>query len=220
METERKTTVQPERLPPPKGGLDPARFFASKDRLSRLCIGIALASCLVTILALNLVQIASQRAVQFVVLDPNGNTIIAPAARFQDATELHVQQALQATTALLNRHPNDFDQPELLQALLSRRALAQANELKATEAYEFAERQMEQKSHVSRVDAIGTRQGEVQVQVSGELARWGRVQEALFVDSVPFTLRLDLQYNPDLLSNRRQPTVVKQFTLTYEAPRR
>jgi len=29
---------------------------------------------------LNLVQIASQRAVQFVVLDPNGNTIIAPGS--------------------------------------------------------------------------------------------------------------------------------------------
>lgn len=220
METERKTSVQPERLPPPKAGLDPARFFASKDRLSRLCIGIALASCLVTILALNLVQIASQRAVQFVVLDPNGNTIIAPGAKFQDATELHVQQALQATTALLNRHPKDFDQPEALKSLFSRRALAQAAELKTAEAQEFEGRQMEQKSHVTRVDAIGTRQGDVQVQVTGELARWGVIQEAPFVDSVPFILRLDLQYNPDLLSNRRQPTLVKQFTLTYEAPRR
>ncbi|MGE3312775.1 MAG: hypothetical protein AB7O66_22625 [Limisphaerales bacterium] len=217
METERKTLVQPERLPSPKAGLDPARFFANKDRLSRLCIGIALANTIVTLSLLGLVQASSQRAVQFVVLDPNGNTIIAPGAPFQEATELHLQQALQATSALLNRHPKDFDQPEVLKALFSRVAFAQANQLKTAEAGEFEERQIEQKCHVTRVDAIGTRQGEVQVQVTGELARWGRIQGVPFVDSVPFILRLDLQFNADLLSNRRQPTLVKHFTLTYEA---
>jgi hypothetical protein len=216
METERKTAVDRERLPLPRAGFEPARFFASKDRLSRLCACVALGATLVALFALGLVQSLSGRPVQFVILDPNGNTIIAPGKRFEDATELHVQQALQATVALLNRHAKDFDQPEVLRAHFSQHALAQANELKAAEAREFEERQIEQKCHITRVDAIGTRQGEVKVRVAGELARWGFVQGAPFSDSVPFTLLLVLQHNTDLLSNRRQPTLVNQFTLTYE----
>ena len=117
--------------------MDLARGLGSKGRLSRRGIGIALDRCLVTNLSLNLLQIASQRAVQFVVLDPNGNTIIAPGARSQDAIELHVQQALQATTSLLNRHPKDFDHPEALKFMLARRALAHDAALKTADPPEL-----------------------------------------------------------------------------------
>jgi len=51
----------------------------------------------------------------------------------------------------------------------TREAMAQASELKAVESKEFQDREIEQKPHVTRVDAISKRQGEVQVQVVGEL---------------------------------------------------
>ncbi len=54
--------------------------------------------------------------------------------------------------------------------------------------------------------------------VTGQLARWGLVEQAAFSDAVPFSLRLVLQPNPDLLRNRRQPVVVTKFTLHYEKP--
>jgi hypothetical protein len=219
MEPERRTTVIPERLPSPPPSWDAARFFANKDRLARLCAAVALVSMAVALGALGIAISMAARPVQYVVLDPAGNAIVAPGAPFEDATQLHVQQALQATVALLNRHPSGFDQPEWLRALFATPALAQADELKAAEAAEFQERQMEQKAHVTRVDAIGTRQGGVQVRVTGQLARWGRIAEVPFVDSLPFMLSMSLRPNPDLLTNRRQPTMVTHFELSYEHER-
>ena len=79
---------------------------------------------------------------------------------------------------------------------------------------------MQQKPQITRIEAIATRQNEVQVQVTGQLARWGMVQKSPFSDAVPFTLRLVFQLNPDLLRNRRQPLVLTQFNLHYETPPR
>lgn len=220
METERKTKVLRERDDSAPPSLNVAAFLRNRERLSRLLMCLALGSTCVNLLALGLLAASTRRPVIFVVLDPNGNTIVAPGARFEDATELHLQQALLVTSALLTRHPKDFDQPEILKAMCTREALAQASELKAVESKEFQDREIEQKPHVTRVDAISKRQGEVQVQVVGELARFGVVQQAPFSETIPFTLRLDLQHNVDLLRNRRQPTLLKRFVISYEADRR
>ena len=218
MEDLRTTPVATERLPQPRQRFDPAAFLAGKDRLARLALLVAALALLVAGLGLGLVYARGHQPVLFVVLDPNGNVIVAPGVVFADAKELHVQQSLLAATALLLRNPKDFDLPEILQALFSSAALAQARGLKMAEAHEFEERQMQQKPQITRVEAIETRQAEVQVQVSGQLVRSGVVQQAAFSEVVPFSLRLVLKPNPDLLRNRRQPVVVTQFTLHYVTP--
>ena len=48
----------------------------------------------------------------------------------------------------------------------------------------------------------------------------GIVQQAAFTDSIPFTLRLVLRNNPDLLRKRHQPLVIESFNLTYANPNR
>lgn len=218
IEKERKTPVASERLDLDKPSFNPATFLVGKDRLARLSLIVALTATIVALLALiPALSNAGQRTI-FIVLDPNGNFLVAPGATFAQAKELHVQQALLATTALLLRNPKDFDQPELLQALFSRSALAQASALKGAEALEFQERQIQQKPQIARIDAINTRQEEVQVQVTGHLDRWGIIQQAAYTEAIPFSLRLILKANPDLLRNRRQPTMVTQFTLRYETP--
>lgn len=220
MENERITKVVTDREDRTPPSLNVAAFLRNRERLSRLLVWHALGSTVVNLLALGILVASAGRPVEFVVLDPNGNTIVAPGARFEEATEVHLQQALLVTSALLTRHPKDFDQPEILKAMCTREAMAQASELKAVESKEFQDREIEQKPHVTRVDAISKRQGEVQVQVVGELARFGVVQHTPFSETIPFTLRLDLQHNADLLRNRRQPTLLKSFTISYEAHRR
>jgi hypothetical protein len=218
MQPERNTPVFSERAEPTRRPLIPSAFLAGKDRLARLALLVAALALLCVALALALALSRGQQPVLFVVLDPNGNVIVAPGVTFVEAKELHVQQSMLAATALLLRNPKDFDQPEILQALLSPSALAQARAMKAAEASEFEARQMQQKPQITRIEAIATRQAEVQVQVTGKLARWGMVEQAPFSDAVPFSLRLVLKLNPDLLHNRRQPVVVTQFTLHYEKP--
>jgi hypothetical protein len=220
MEPERTTKVLTEREDPTPPRLNVAAFLRNRERLSRLLLCLALGTTAVSLLALGILAASAGRPVEIVVLDPNGNIIVAPGVRFEEATELHLQQALLVTSTLLTRHPKDFDQPEILKTLCTREALAQASELKATESKEFLDREIEQKPHVTRVDAISKRKGEVQVQVVGELVRFGVVQHAPYRETIPFTLRLDLKHNTDLLRNRRQPTLLKSFAISYEAQRR
>ena len=215
-ESERRMCVIPERMPPTKAPFNAAAFFAGKDRLARLGMLVALVALVVAGLAVTLALSSARQKVLFVVLDPAGNVIIVPGVTFSEAKELHVQQSMLATSALLLRNPKDFDQPEMLQALFSRSALAQASALKAVEAREFSERQIEQKPQITRIDAIVTRQEEIQITVKGKVTRWGVVQQAPFTEVIPFTLGLLLKPNPDLLRNRRQPTVVTHFNLNYE----
>jgi len=217
-ELPRLTPVVSERLVTPKPRFNAGAFFAHKDRLARLCMAVAFAALAVAALALALAIPNARRPVQYVIIDPTGTCILVNGATFHEAKELHLQQAMLATTALLLRNPRDFDQPEILQALFSRSAQSQAAALKTAEGAEFAARQVRQKPEISRIEAIATRQAEVQIQVTGQLVRTGMVHDAPFTELVHFTLRLVLVPNPDLLRNRRQPTVVTQFSLKYESP--
>ena len=194
-------------------------FFANKDRLTRLSLLIALVSLVIAGLSVSLALSNARQKVYFAMFDPAGNGCFGPGAIFVEAKELHVQQAMLATTALLLRNPKDFDQPEILQALFSRNALAGASALKSAEAQEFTNRQIQQKPEIYRIDAITTRQQEIQIQVEGKVVRFGSVQQAPFVETMPFTLRLLLKPNPDLLRNKRQPTIVTHFSISYETPR-
>ncbi|MCZ7636798.1 MAG: hypothetical protein M5U12_12615 [Verrucomicrobia bacterium] len=158
--------------------------------------------------------------VRYLVLDPAGNWTLAPGTTFAEASELHVQQALLATTALLLRNPAGFDQPEVLEALFGRNALAQATHLRGLEGTEFHERQLHQKPQVARINAIETRDDRAQIEVTGTLLRTGLYQKTPFAEVLPFRLRLTFRPNPDLLRNRRQPTLVTEFELAYEPPPR
>lgn len=212
----RVTTTQSTLAAESRRGFNAAAFLAGKDRLTYLAMIVAGLALLVAALTAGMPLLRPQPPLIFVVLDPNGNVIVAPGLPFAEARELHSQQSLLAAMALLSRNPKDFDQPELLQAIFSPAALAQARSLRAAEAPEFESRQIHQKPQVTRIEAITTRQGDVQAQLTGQLFRFGTVQQARFNDAVPFSLHLVLKPNLDLLHNRRQPLVVTQFTLHYE----
>jgi len=102
-----------------------------------------------------------------------------------------------------------------LQSWFDRDALAQATQLKGIEAGEFQERRVLQRPQVARINAIETRDDRAHVEVTGELLRTGLYEGAAFTEVIQFTLRLVFRPNPDLLGNRRQPTVVTEFELAY-----
>lgn len=220
MDSPRLTTTVREQLPASPRRVDFAAFFAHKDRLARLAMAVALAALLAMTLALLLATHQARRGIRYLVLDPAGNWTLAPGTTFAEASELHVQQALLATTALLLRNPAGFDQPEVLEALFGRNALAQATHLRGLEGTEFQERQLHQKPQVARINAIETRDDRAQIEVTGTLLRTGLYQKTPFAEVLPFRLRLTFRPNPDLLRNRRQPTLVTEFELAYEPPPR
>ena len=162
---------------------------------------------------------ASTKGLQFVVLDPAGNVFVTPGRAFDEAKELHTEQALLAVSALLLRNPSGFDLPEILRALYVGNSLNQAVALKAAEGAEFQDKHIHQKPLVARIEALEIRPTAVRMQITGQLFRSGLFQEQSFSEVVPFVLDLTLQYNPDLLRNRRQPTVVSEFQLKYEMAR-
>jgi hypothetical protein len=207
----------PADLTPPPIGLPRLQLFlADMGRVARLALGLCIGQLVVTVGALAMVIYLLQRPMLFVVLDPEGNVIPVPGAPFPEARELHVMEAMLATTALLSRNPRDFDQPEFLQGMLSAKAFAEAKKMREADAREFNERQIHQKPQIARIDAIANHRDQVQVQVNGEVSRWGFLQQAPFTDSIPFTLRLSLRHNPDLLRRRQRPLVIESFTLQYE----
>lgn len=212
----RRIQVFSERLPTPKGGFNAGAFFAHKDRLALWCIATALAALVISGLSLTLAISSSRQRILFGILDPNGDPHTASGDEFREAKDWHLRQAESATMALLLRNPRDFDLPELLQSLFSRKALTQATAIRTAEAAEFTARQISQVPEIGKIEAISTRQAEVQIEVTGQLVRTGIVAEAPFTELVRFTLRLVLAPNPDLLRKRGQPTLVTQFSLKYE----
>lgn len=184
-----------------------------------LSMAAALASCIVSLISLSLVLKGMSKEMIFVVMDPAGGIFLANGRSFDQAKELHVEQALLATTALLLRNPSDFDLPEVLRAMYSPQAHNQALNLKSAEASEFLLKQIHQQPSVTQIEALETRPNLVRIQVSGQLVRNGVFRDQAFAEVLPFVLDMVLKHNTDLLRNRRQPTIVSEFSLRYEAKR-
>lgn len=203
---------------PALAGLSVGQFLANKDRLARWCLASLVVSAAANALAVLLVLQTAQQPPWFVGFDPAGNPYSGRGSRFENARDLHVQQALDAATVLLYRSPNDFDFPERLPDLFSPPAQEAARQLKAEEAREFQDKALSQKALIARVDALETRPDQVRVAVEGKLVRRGAFHDQPFVEVIPFTLQLTFQFNPDLLRRGRFPTVVEDFQLRYEKP--
>ena len=199
---------------PPR--LSVGALFAQKDRLARWCLLTSMASIVCAILSLSTAMKVSKEDIRFVVLDPAGNVFVSPGRAFEDTKELHIEQALLAASALLMRQPNDFDLPELLRTMFSGRALSDAAALKTAESQEFQAKQIHQKPLISRIEALELQPNAVRLQISGQVKRDGIFQDQPFTEVLPFVLEMVLQHNIDLLRNRRQPTLVSQFSLRYE----
>jgi hypothetical protein len=216
IQSELRTTTPPIQKPPIRArNADPTRIFIDKDRLAKFWF---LAAVVVLIASaferIHLVQALKERE-QVVILDPSGTYFVSPLLDFQEARDLHAQQSTLAAIAFLERGPKGFDEADLLKRMFLKDAFAKAQMEWNSEEAEFRAKQLHQKAEIAKIDFIETRSDTVLTQVSGQLIRTGIFQDRVFSESVPFTLKLKMLRNPNMVENGRFPTAVADFK--YEA---
>src|SRR5205085_6466709 len=133
----------------PRKRLDPTQLFVQRDRLPWFWFFVAVA---VTVLAAldryHLIQQFKQRE-RVVIIDPSQTYYISPLLRFQEAKDLHVQQAELAALTFLERNPKDFDHPDLLRQMFLKPALQKAQDQRTRESVEFRAKQLRQKPEIA-----------------------------------------------------------------------
>ena len=211
IEGPRTTTPKQQPVAVRKDRTDPIRIFIDKDRLARFWF---LAVIVVLIgAAVERIQLAKtlKERERVVIVDPAGTFFVSPLLQFQEARELHAQQSTLAAVAFLERNPKGFDHPELVKQMFLKQALAKAGAEWSTEEPEFKAKQLHQKVEVGKIEFLQTRSDAVLTQVSGQLIRSGIFQERTFTEAVPFTLKLKMRRNPNMVENGRFPTAIDDF---------
>jgi hypothetical protein len=195
----------------PRKRFDPTQLFALRDRLPWFWFFVAV---VVTVLAAldryHLISQFKQRE-RVVIIDPAQTYYISPLLQFQEAKDLHVQQAELAAVTFLERNPKDFDHPDLLRQMFVKSALQKAQDQRTRESVEFRAKQLHQKPEIARIDILATRENEVLATVSGQVIRTGIFQEKAFNEAFNFKLSLRLIRNPNMAVNGRFPTAVGDF---------
>ena len=190
---------------------DPIRIFVDKDRLAKFWFLAAVAVLIgAAIERICLAKTLKERE-RVVIVDPAGTFFVSPLLQFQEARELHAQQSTLAAIAFLDRNPKDFDHPDLLRQMFLKQGYAKARAEFTSEESEFKAKQLHQKTEIGKIDFLETRTDAVLTQVSGQLIRNGVFQERAFTEVVPFTLKLKMLRNPNMVENGRFPTAIQDF---------
>jgi len=191
--------------------VDPVRVFLDKDRLARFWFLVAVAVLIgAAVERIHLARVLKERE-RVVIVDPAGTFFVSPLLQFQEARELHAQQSTLAALAFLERNPKGFDHPELLKQMFLKAAHEKAAAEWTAEQSEFKAKQLHQKAEIAKIDFLETRSEAVLTQVSGQLVRSGIFQERAFSEAVPFTLKLKMRRNPNMVENGRFPTAIQDF---------
>jgi hypothetical protein len=207
----RTTTPGPQPPPDRARRVDPIRVFVDKDRLAKFWFLAAVAVLIgAAIERIHLARTLKERE-RVVIVDPAGTFFVSPLLHFQEARELHAQQCTLAAVAFLERNPKDFDHPDLLRQMFLKQAYEKARSEFTAEEPEFKAKQLHQKAEIARIDFLETRSDAVLTQVSGQLIRSGVFQERAFTEAVPFTLKLKMLRNPNMVENGRFPTAIQDF---------
>jgi hypothetical protein len=209
---ELRTTTPPQRSPIIREKREnPLRVFIDKDRLAKFWFLAVIAVIIgAAVERIQLVKTLKERE-RVVIVDPAGTFFVSPLLQFQEARELHAQQSTLAAVAFLERNPKGFDHPELLKQMFLKRAHEKARAQRSAEEPEFKAKQLHQKVEIGKIEFLQTRSDAVLTQVGGQLIRSGIFQERAFTEAVPFTLKLKMRRNPNMLENGRFPTAVEDF---------
>ena len=171
---------------PARKRFDPTQLFAQRDRLPWFWFFVAVAvSVLAALDRYHIIQQFKQRE-RVVIIDPAQTYYISPLLQFQEAKDLHVQQAELAAITLLERNPKDFDHPDLLRQVFLKSALQKVQDQRTREAVEFRAKQLHQKPEIAKIEILATRENEVLATVSGQVIRTGIFQEKAFNEAFNF----------------------------------
>jgi hypothetical protein len=196
---------------PVRKHFDLTRLLVLRDRLP--WFWFAFTVVVLVLSAIDRYHIISQfkERERVVIIDPAGTYYLSPLLQFQEAKQLHVQQAELAAMMFLERNPKDFDNSDLLKLLFLKKAFTKAQDERISEAVEFRSKQLHQKAEIGQIDILATRDNEVLAAVTGQIIRSGIFQDRAFTEAFPFTLRLLFIRNPNMALNGRFPTAVGDF---------
>jgi hypothetical protein len=212
MNTEDYIPPSPKPHPSPvRKRFDLARLLVLRDRLPWFWFAFTVA--VLALSAIDRYHIISQfkQRERVVIIDPAGTYYVSPLLQFQEAKQLHVQQAELAAMVFLERNPKDFDNPDLLKLLFLKKAFNKARDERISEAVEFRSKQLHQKAEIGQIDILATRDNEVLAAVTGQIIRSGIFQDKAFTEAFSFTLRLRFIRNPNMALNGRFPTAIGDF---------
>ena len=167
------------------------------------------------------ITVRSMRQQQMVaIVDQSGNIIYAPLVGFQESGQLHAYHVRLACLAMLQRNPNGFDMPELIDRLFIAPARADVRALAKSQAQEFAKKNIHQKVEIRDIATVETRRinakdsktyDAVVIRAQGSLIRTGTINKIEFREPANFTLELLFLKNPNLIDNGMLPLVVRNF---------
>src|SRR5580692_885852 len=113
---------------------DLTRLLVQRDRLPWFWFAFTIVVLVLSAIdRYHLVSEFKQRE-RVVIIDPAGTYYLSPLLEFQEAKDLHIQQAELATLAFLERSPKDFDNPDLLKLVFLKKAFGKAQDERLTEA--------------------------------------------------------------------------------------
>jgi hypothetical protein len=206
-----RSTVPPARRAKNIRRTDPVRILIDKDRLARFWfLAVIVVLVAAAIERIHLIRTLKERE-HVVIVDPAGTFFVSPVLQFQEAKQLHAEQSILATVAFLERNPKGFDHPDLLKQMFLKHAQEKAHAEWTSEDSEFKAKELHQKAEIGKIDILQTRSDAVLTQISGQLIRTGIFQERAFSEAVPFTLKLKMLRNPNMVENGRFPTAIQDF---------
>lgn len=212
-ETLRETPVPATGAPLPRATPNVLRMFSDHGWAARMWFLVAACSVAAALAEPYFIISAYRTRERVVILDEAGTFHVSPLLNFEDATKLHTSQTLLACLALLERNPNGFDYPDILEKMFLPDALLKAKTILSQERTEFQTKQIHQKVEIFKINILKTRSDQVLVEVEGQLLRVGVFNDQPFTEAPTFKARFTLLRNPNLTSNGRFPLAVWQFDI-------
>lgn len=199
------------KLPKPAPGI--LRLFADHSWAARMWFIVAIVAITAALIQPYLIISAYRTQERVVILDEAGTFHVSPLLNFEDASKLHISQAVLACIALFQKNPTGYDYPDLVEKMFLPDALEQTKAIQSRELPEFKAKQIHQKVEIFRIDVLQTRNDMVLVEAAGQLLRVGIFNGQPFTESAKFTARFTLARNPNLTANGRYPMAVWKFDI-------
>ena len=187
------------------------RFFRRKDSVVQWALVSHVAS-IVTVAVVLFLHFSREDT--YLVVDPSGQVYRVKGTRFSESRSLHLQQAVIASTALLSRHADGFELPDVVRMLFAGAAQEQIATLRGQEDADFQARAMLQHPQIAKVEINPTSDGRVLAVVEGQVLRFGKLKDVPSTQRIPFQLQLRFSRNPVLLTG--VPSVITDLKLTYD----
>jgi hypothetical protein len=195
-----------------------ANALAASRRTSRLLwVGLILSLTANALVPIFIVH-ALSRPEKVALMDGTESLIIAPLVPIEESTEIHETICYWAAKAFLDRGPQGFDAPEVLDRVYLPAAAAKARNEFTGLAQEFAKKNIHQKLEVGRIDFQNLEGGAILARVIGQLLVQAQVGEEKISQPDAVTLNLKLVRNPHLGRNKRYPYAVADYAFGQPEP--